>query len=139
VGGSGARAIIRDARDEGRWLRPGIYWKDDDPRHRPYDAHTEPSPTIVANSTDWGWCWTRPATTINADPRVSAPGHHDPNESGSQQRDAVRVTLNELAALQGFPPGFTFHGNQTEQARQIGNAVPPRMAQVIAEANRPAP
>ena len=46
-------------------------------------------------------------------------------------------TIDELATLQGFPPGYVFTGTKTAQAKQIGNAVPPRLAQVLAEANRP--
>lgn len=31
---------------------------------------------------------------------------------------------HEYAAAQGFPPGYKFTGNKTEQVKQIGNAVP---------------
>ena len=58
--------------------------------------------------------------------------------TGSQQADAIRVTLPELAALQGFPPDYRWCGSRTTQAKQIANAVPPRLAEVLATANRPA-
>jgi DNA (cytosine-5)-methyltransferase 1 len=40
----------------------------------------------------------------------------------------------ELAAAQGFPIGYRFAGNKSEQVKQIGNAVPPGLAraQVLA-------
>lgn len=45
-----------------------------------------------------------------------------------------RLTTAECATLQGFPPGHKFHGSQVQQYRQIGNAVPPRMAELLARA-----
>lgn len=51
--------------------------------------------------------------------------------------DGELVPLSELAALQGFPEDYHFCGNTDEQARQIGNAVPPLLARLLAEANRP--
>jgi DNA (cytosine-5)-methyltransferase 1 len=51
--------------------------------------------------------------------------------------DARHFTITELARLQGFPDNWTWCGTKTDQARQVGNAVPPIMAQVLASANRP--
>jgi DNA (cytosine-5)-methyltransferase 1 len=42
------------------------------------------------------------------------------------------LTLRECARLQSFSDDFVFHGNASEQAQLIGNAVPPLFAYVIA-------
>lgn len=85
------------------------------------------------------WIHDRPATTVNGDLRISAPGHHDPDVSGSQQADAIRCTIPELATLQGFPPDWQWCGTKTAQAKQVGNAVPPAFARAIATANTRTP
>lgn len=95
-----------------------------------------PSPTVNTFA-GRSWWVERPSTTINGDVRVSAPGHHDPTVSGSQQADAIRLTIKELARLQDFPDHYVWCGTKSDQARQIGNAVPATMARVLAEANAP--
>jgi DNA (cytosine-5)-methyltransferase 1 len=80
----------------------------------PWDTTTIPAPTVHRNSEkDW---------------RLS--GHIDLDEQPAP-------TIPELARLQGFPDTWQWCGTKTDQARQIGNAVPPVLAQRVVEVNRP--
>jgi site-specific DNA-cytosine methylase len=105
------------------------------------DVTDRPAPTVGTQSqSQWivtreDWPHHRPATTIAGDIRVFQPGgHHQP---GEQSQNAIRLTIAELARLQGFPDTWQWTGTKTAQARQIGNAVPPILAQRVAEVNRP--
>jgi DNA (cytosine-5)-methyltransferase 1 len=42
------------------------------------------------------------------------------------------LTMRECARLQGFPDGFEFSGSAVDQIQQIGNAIPPMLAEVFA-------
>jgi DNA (cytosine-5)-methyltransferase 1 len=59
-------------------------------------------------------------------------------EGGSSLRRAPsrlrRITVQEAAALQTFPPHWRFAGPRVAQYRQIGNAVPPQLAEAVASA-----
>ncbi len=76
----------------------------------------------------------RPSTTISNDPRLPAAGHH-----ASQQTNATRLSLAHRAILQGFPPDFVFHGKtQASKDKQVGNAVPYRLAEAVGRSIRDA-
>lgn len=82
-----------------------------------------------------GWGYERPSTTVAGDPRLGSPGHRD-REGGERQfqQNAVRVTLEEAAILQGFPPDYPFQGSRTARFTQVGNAVPPPLTRAVIEA-----
>jgi DNA (cytosine-5)-methyltransferase 1 len=56
----------------------------------------------------------------DAPPAGDAPATHIP-----------RLTLAMVAAIQGFPPDWRFHGRKTAAYRQIGNAFPPPVARAV--------
>lgn len=78
---------------------------------RPVDA---PAQTITgAGTAEWGW---RPT-------RAQGRGDRDPR--------GFRLTAEEMAILQTFPPDHPWQGNQGERYQQIGNAVPPLLARAV--------
>lgn len=84
------------------------------------------------------WPWTRPSTTVMADPngRLPPPGHHI---EGSIMSLPGAIILSELAAtiLQGFPESWVFAG-KTKKSRwsQIGQAMPIALAHAVAASVR---
>ena len=78
--------------------------------HRPVDPG-KPAPTVTARGDEKGGVVVLP------------------HPNGKR-----RMTVRELATVQSFPRDFVFHGTKTSGYRQIGNAVPPLMAEAVARA-----
>jgi len=67
----------------------------------------------------------RPSWTIQAEPGPAIGPFHWKNR---------RLSTQEMARLQTFPDGLKFAGNRRSRQRQLGNAVPSLLAEILARA-----
>lgn len=88
-----------------------------------------PNPVFVAETRFWTFLLklspSLPSWTIQANPGPWVGPFH---------WDSRRLRTVELAALQTFPSEYFFAGRRRDRVRQIGNAVPPLLAQRMMEA-----
>jgi len=89
----------------------------------------EPVPNMEGSKMEWNphkemdvLDLDRPASTIRCGGRVWHPTKGRP------------LTVREEASLQSYPPHYKFLGSLTDQYKQVGNAVPGKMAKAIASA-----
>jgi DNA (cytosine-5)-methyltransferase 1 len=110
----------------------------------------EPAGTLFfGHRSNWAaWVQERPSPTIVTTRRAkdgliagrqlpegesNAVGGHGWNgdSTSSKGGDAVRITVLEAAVLQSFRPGYPWQGAKTKQFEQVGNAVPPLLAEHV--------
>ena len=116
------------------WKRipPGAYWTyiRDNPALFP-----EGLPALLGGAYEAGggkvgfWRrlgWDRPAPTLPTQPQHFATGLCHP----TQERP---LSLLEYAALQEFPPNYSFAGNKSSKYAQIGNAVPVSLGRAVGD------
>jgi DNA (cytosine-5)-methyltransferase 1 len=115
------------------------YAKRPDLRPSPYDGHlfngggrpldmSRPSRTILASAGG--------NKTHFLDCGEVVPAYHAHLMAGGKPRqgrvpDARRLTVAESALLQSFEPSTAFVGSRSQQYSQIGNAVPPLLAEAV--------
>jgi DNA (cytosine-5)-methyltransferase 1 len=82
----------------------------------------------------------RPSPSVSASSEIRGSGAGSNPEKMQRASDALylstgrrRLTVAEVAALQGFPADHPWQGTQTSRYRQVGNAVPPALAGAVAK------
>ena len=126
-------------------------WGSDRPVVCPAPTHIDPAlarqrglfgPALPEwNGLDW---WDGPVKSVAASEHK---GHTNPDRSRGRHCPVNRLSdqwylatgeymlpLSVAAAAQGFPSDHPFIGSKVSRYRQIGNAVPPRLAEVVASA-----
>lgn len=108
-------------------------------------AVDEPAPTLAFGNAYNDWIFERPSTTILGDPRVWPPGHKinqdDRDRLGDDEAkdrygdragsEAIRLSIEDALVLQSFPADYPVAGSKTKQFEQIGNAIPPLLAEHV--------
>jgi DNA (cytosine-5)-methyltransferase 1 len=76
-----------------------------------------------------------PAPTVRGVNRPIPQGYHGhPNDACSIEKCTRPLTTLERALVQTFPPDYKWFGSKTDMEQMIGNAVPVKLAEYVANA-----
>lgn len=104
LGGSGARAMVRQELEAGRWILRSNYGTSGDSARRGERASSDPAPTVTSK--------------VNRNRIVTAKGE-------------TALSVEEASLLQSYPAEFPWAGSRTSSYQQVGNAVPPLLAEAV--------
>ena len=121
---------------------PVVFAKYPDLRRSPYAGHVYngqgrpidmagPCHTILASAGGYKTHW--------IDTENIAPKYHEHLSNGGEPWEgevpgARRMTIEESALIQTFPENMEFAGKRSSQYTQVGDAVPPKLAEQVGEA-----
>lgn len=98
-----------------------------------------PSPSVPHSGNQYVYA-EDPGVRLASGLRGSTRGLAEPSSTirdGNRTGPALgrrRITAEECAAIQAFPPDYPWQGTKTTQYRQVGNAVPPPLARAVVQA-----
>ncbi|MEU8347787.1 DNA cytosine methyltransferase [Spirillospora sp. NPDC048832] len=105
----------------------------------------EIAPTIVGGSKDRGGADLGPTGSKATWARLGVNGgsiaddvpgpdfRMSPGQNPTDRSGLPKLTVEQVALLQGFPPDWTFAGRKTARYRQVGHAMPPPLAQAVGQ------
>lgn len=96
---------------------------------RPIDLN-EPCHTILASAGGYKTHW---VDTENVAPRYNRHLKNGGKPWEGSVPGARRLTIEESALIQTFPPWLTFSGSRSAQYSQVGDAVPPLLARIVGQ------
>lgn len=118
------------------WVQRSNYKSGDNPDARGIRELTDPSATITSRPPQWsgeddlGDRATSHGTIRRAtEPAPTLAGSLD--NGNTRWTSGVRVTVQEAGILQSFPADYPWQGTKSQQYQQVGNAIPPLLAQAI--------